>query len=363
MGLTVKNLSQTFGTFNIDISLEAKSGELVTLLGPSGCGKTTSLQLIAGILNPEKGRIYLQNTDISECVPWKRDIGIVFQDYALFPHMNVAENIGYGLKYKRLAKRDINETVKKYLRLVHLSGYGTRMIDSLSGGEKQRVALARALAPSPRLLLLDEPLSALDVSLRIQLRREIRRIQQQLSITTIYVTHDQEEALTISDSIVIMNNGRVEQAGNPSSLFNYPKTKFTAEFLGPSNLIPGKIIEMIPSGGLIVAVTGMDRLFEVPFLIDFATGDDVWIFFRPGSTEIQTEKTHNRNILQGNIQHSEYYGIYTLFEIDVQGITIQAQQQGREDFGRYYRKNEKVYLTIMAEHCHLIKRDIISKSG
>ena len=237
MGVIVKDLKKRFEDFNIDVNLTINKGELITLLGPSGCGKTTLIQLISGILTPDNGDVIINDNNVSKLPVWLRDIGIVFQDYALFPHMNVKSNIAYDLKARKKESSLITRKVSEMLELVHLAGFGERNIDSLSGGEKQRTALARALAPSPKLLLLDEPLSALDARLRTILRREIRSIQQELGITTIYVTHDQEEALSISDRIVVMNDGRIEQIGTPWDIYNHPSTNFSADFLGDSNKI------------------------------------------------------------------------------------------------------------------------------
>ncbi len=359
MGLQCSDLSKTFDDFTVKTNIHADNGELVTLLGPSGCGKTTTLQLIAGILNPDNGRIFLQGKDISSIVPWKRDIGIVFQDYALFPHLSVSGNIGYGLKYRKLSRTEIKDTVSRYLDLVHLQGYENRKIESLSGGEKQRVALARALAPSPRLLLLDEPLSALDSGLRKKLRREIRRIQQHLFITTIYVTHDQEEALTISDKIIIMNNGKIEQAGKPREIYNHPATKFSADFLGPSNLLPGIVTGVSKETGITVYSEEAGTPLLVPFQEKVSINDRVWIFFRSRYTHFfpsDSPETNKKNTFPGVITYHEYYGTYSLYEISVHGITLQAEQQGEEIIAGQQRQNEKVSVHILPEHCHLIKK-------
>jgi len=274
-------------TFNADISVD--EGEFVCLLGPSGCGKTTALQLIAGILAPDSGEIRLGNRDITAMPPWERNIGLVFQDYALFPHMNVQENIAYGLKQKSWSRGEIKSRVDELLRLVRLPNYQGRKPEHLSGGEKQRVALARAIAPSPDLLLMDEPLSALDAGLRTTLRREIRRIQRRVGLTTIYVTHDQEEALTLGDRIIVMRNGGIEQQGTPQELYHNPTSSFVATFIGKANLLPisngttmGSIPGSPPSSGergrfyffrpedTILSCTAVkdSRFFALPLLID-----------------------------------------------------------------------------------------------
>ena len=359
MGLQCTNLSRTFEDFTVTTNLQADNGELVTLLGPSGCGKTTTLQLIAGILKPDNGKILLHGEDISNVVPWKRNIGMVFQDYALFPHMNVFKNIQYGLQYRKMTHDKIHNTVNHYLDLVRLKGYGHRDIESLSGGEKQRVALARALAPAPRLLLLDEPLSALDSGLRKNLRREIRRIQQQLSITTVYVTHDQEEALTISDKIVIMNNGKIEQKGSPEKIYNNPSTKFTADFLGSSNLLSGMVTSVSKTEGITVKCTRPDVIFHVPFQKNIVINEPVWIFFRSKYTHLVTGKPAN-NCFSGVVTCGEYYGTYHLYEMDVTGITILAEQPITETVRVQIKNNEKVLVSVAPEHCYLIKKSAAS---
>ncbi len=238
MELTTRDLQRSFADFRFRADIHAAEGELVCLLGPSGCGKTTGLQLIAGILAPDQGNIFLGRKDITTLPPWKRNIGLVFQDYALFPHMSVYENIAYGLKQKGAPKAEIGRRIGELLELVELPGYEQRRPEQLSGGEKQRVALARAVAPSPALLLLDEPLSALDARLRTQLRREIRNIQKRIGLTTIYVTHDQEEALSLSDRIIVRQTGIIPQSGTPQELYTRPKNEFVARFIGNSNLVP-----------------------------------------------------------------------------------------------------------------------------
>ncbi len=356
MGLILSDVSKTFDDFSIKTDLKVKDGELTTLLGPSGCGKTTTLQIISGILKPDSGRVFLHGKDITFTDPWKRGIGIVFQDYALFPHMNVARNISYGLKRKGMGKDQITETVKKYLKLVHLEGYENRAVDSLSGGEKQRVALARALAPEPELLLLDEPLSALDASLRKNLRREIRRIQQHLGITTVYVTHDQEEALTISDSIVIMNNGRIEQHGSPQDIFNKPESRFAADFLGHSNLLEGKVEEVLESTGITVRLTGGTRI-QTPPQSGYKKKDPVWLFFRSGRTGICASPGEKKNVLSGKLTYREYYGTHTLFEVETEGTLINAESLNPLPAEKKEMSiGQEVYISVPEEHCYLIER-------
>lgn len=235
------NVSKAYGG---DVALEnvdlyIKDGEFLTLLGPSGCGKTTMLRLIAGFIMPDEGRIEMDGVDIANIPPYKRKVNTVFQKYALFPHLNVFDNIAFGLKIKKMSKEAIEEKVNSMLELVNLKGYGKRYIEQLSGGQQQRIAIARALVNEPQVLLLDEPLGALDLKLRKEMQVELKRMQQRLGITFIYVTHDQEEALTMSDTIVVLNNGVIQQIGTPTDVYNEPKNPFVADFIGESNIVPG----------------------------------------------------------------------------------------------------------------------------
>jgi iron(III) transport system ATP-binding protein len=222
-----------------NVSIDIEEGELVTLLGPSGCGKTTNLRMIAGFEFPTSGEIYLDGKTVNDLPPHKRDMSMVFQSYAIFPHLSVYENVAYGLKVKRLPKKEIAERVAATLDLVELGGYEKRAPNQLSGGQQQRVALARALIMEPKVLLMDEPLSNLDAKLREQMRGEIRRIQKLLGITSVYVTHDQVEAMTISDRVVVMNEGRIDQVGTPTEIYRHPQTRFIADFIGRANFITG----------------------------------------------------------------------------------------------------------------------------
>ncbi|WP_024654901.1 ABC transporter ATP-binding protein [Borrelia hispanica] len=241
--LEIKNLKHYYTDSNnktLDsINLKIKKNEFITLLGPSGCGKTTLIKIIGGFLNQKEGEIYFLSKEISKITPNKREINTVFQNYALFPHMNVFDNISFGLRIKKLNKNLIKEKVKTVLSLIGMQKYAYRNINELSGGQKQRVAIARAIIMEPKLLLLDEPLSALDLKMRQEMQRELKKIQRKLGITFIYVTHDQEEALTMSDRIVVMNEGIILQIGTPEEIYNEPKTKFVASFIGESNIFEG----------------------------------------------------------------------------------------------------------------------------
>ena len=247
ISLELKNIKKSFqeGEDVLEsICLTAKKGEFVTLLGSSGCGKTTTLRIIAGLEQPDSGQVFLDGKDVTSMEPNQRNVNTVFQNYALFPHMNVADNIGYGLKLKKTSKAEISRRVKEMLELVQLPGFERRKPSELSGGQRQRVAIARALVNNPEVLLLDEPLGALDLQLRRAMQHELKRLQKKLGITFIYITHDQEEAINMSDTIAVMNHGRFEQIGTPDEIYNHPKTSYVATFVGNANILTG-IVESI----------------------------------------------------------------------------------------------------------------------
>ena len=249
ISLELKNIKKSFqeGEDVLEsICLTAKKGEFVTLLGSSGCGKTTTLRIIAGLEQPDSGQVFLNGKDVTSLEPNQRNVNTVFQNYALFPHMNVADNIGYGLKLKKTSKAEISRRVKEMLELVQLSGFEKRKPSELSGGQRQRVAIARALVNNPEVLLLDEPLGALDLQLRRAMQHELKRLQKKLGITFIYITHDQEEAIYMSDTIAVMNHGRFEQIGTPDEIYNHPKTSYVAMFVGNANILTGVVESVDP---------------------------------------------------------------------------------------------------------------------
>ena len=249
ISLELKNIKKSFqeGEDVLEsICLTAKKGEFVTLLGSSGCGKTTTLRIIAGLEQPDSGQVFLNGKDVTSLEPNQRNVNTVFQNYALFPHMNVADNIGYGLKLKKTSKAEISRRVKEMLELVQLSGFEKRKPSELSGGQRQRVAIARALVNNPEVILLDEPLGALDLQLRRAMQHELKRLQKKLGITFIYITHDQEEAINMSDTIAVMNHGRFEQIGTPDEIYNHPKTSYVAMFVGNANILTGVVESVDP---------------------------------------------------------------------------------------------------------------------
>jgi putative spermidine/putrescine transport system ATP-binding protein len=285
-----------------DFNLSAERGEFVSFLGPSGCGKTTTLRMIAGFEYPTAGTISIGGNNITNQPPNQRNVGMVFQSYALFPNMTVAGNIGFGLKVRKRAGDAIARRVDELLALIHLEGRGDRYPYQLSGGQQQRVALARALAIEPQVLLLDEPLSALDAKIRVALRKEIRSIQRQLGITTVYVTHDQEEALSLSDRVVVMSEGRIEQIGTPSEIYNFPATPFVASFVGTLNLLHAKVVDP-PGGGLEIEGQRVrtDRAVPGP------AGSIVSVALRPESISLG-DGTAGANHLRGTLQDVSFLG-------------------------------------------------------
>ncbi len=328
--IRLENLRKTFGDVvaTDQVNMTLHEGELSTLLGPSGCGKTTLLRLIAGFYTPDSGRIYFDDRDVTDLPPHKRNTGMCFQNYALWPHMSVFDNVAYGLKLKRVngmkyTKAAIERRVNEALELVRLSGLGERHIHQLSGGQQQRVALARALVIEPDVLLLDEPLSNLDAKLRVEMREEIIRIQKELSITTVYVTHDQQEALSISDKVAVMDHGYVQQFGTPREIYHNPQTVFVADFIGRCTFIDGKIKSIgeyiqvqIPSNQIIAGKSTIDGY-------PFEVGESVKCAMRPES--LYLERTDPRdNEISGTVTRTIYVGNATEVYFEVGGIHAQA---------------------------------------
>ena len=287
--LKLEHISKSFEGVEVlkDISLDVKKGEFITFLGPSGCGKTTTLKIVSGLLEPDEGRVVLHGQDVTELPPEKRNVNTVFQSYALFPHMTVEGNVGYGLKLKKVPKAEIAKRVKEMLELVQLAGYEKRYPEELSGGQQQRVAIARALANGPEVLLLDEPLGALDLQLRRQMQLELKRLQKKLGITFIYITHDQEEAINMSDRIVVMDKGIFQQVGTPDEVYNRPKNEFVARFVGNANIIPGE-------GGESLAIRTENILLDVPGGIEAVVKDKS---FAGGLMRIELETTGGTTVV------------------------------------------------------------------
>lgn len=303
--LQINNVSKTFGSTDAvkDFNLEIDKGELVSFLGPSGCGKTTTLRMVAGFEAPTSGEIVINGEDVTHTPPNQRDVGMVFQAYALFPNMTVSNNIGFGLKVAKKPSEEIKERVSEMLELINMAGYGNRYPYQLSGGQQQRVALARALALRPEVLLLDEPLSALDAKIRVSLRSEIRSIQQKLGITAIYVTHDQEEALSISDRVVVMYDGHMEQVGTPFEIYNFPQTAFVANFVGTLNAVEAEVID--PKANTL-QVDGL-HLQAAKGLEGKKAGDMVMIAIRPERFSFAAEQK-KANVIDAVIENITFLG-------------------------------------------------------
>lgn len=276
----LKNITKKFGkdTAVNNLNLSVRSGEFLTLLGPSGCGKTTTLRMIAGFEKPTEGEVWIDNQQVANVEPYKREVNTVFQSYSLFPHMNVFDNVAFGLKMKKTSKSEISERVMNALKLVQLEGYTDRKPKQLSGGQQQRIAIARAIVNNPKVLLLDEPLGALDLKLRKQMQIELKHLQQSLGITFIYVTHDQEEALTMSDRIVIMNKGQIEQMGQPEEIYEKPTSKFVADFIGETNIFEG-VISSVNSHFAVMNVDGVS--INVPKSPSTEQGQSLYMSVRP----------------------------------------------------------------------------------
>lgn len=319
--LELKHVKKAFsGEYVVqDFTLDIEKGTLVSFLGPSGCGKTTTLRMIAGFEDLDEGTIQLDGDNIATVSPNRRGIGMVFQAYALFPNKTVRDNIAFGLRMKKTPKEEIAEKVKVVLEMVRLEETANRYPHQLSGGQQQRIALARALAVQPRVLLLDEPLSALDAEVRVALRSEIRRIQSSLAITTIYVTHDQEEALSISDKVVVMNKGIIEQVGTPEEIYHTPKTRFVATFIGTANQFLG-----IVSGKNAIVCKGIRLVAEG--VNNFNDGDEVVALVRPENIQVRVEQPQRSdwNVIPGMVETITFHGAVTRLGVNVGGQHVVA---------------------------------------
>ena len=327
-----------------DVSLELAGGSFVTLLGPSGCGKTTTLRMIAGFEAPTSGRILVDGADVSRRTPDKREMGMVFQSYALFPHLTVFENVAYGLRLRRRSGRALRSAVDETLALVGLTGLGSRRPSELSGGQQQRVALARAMAIEPRVLLFDEPLSNLDAKLRVSLRTEIRRIQQTLGITSVYVTHDQSEAMALSDVVVVMNAGRVEQSGSPDEVYRRPVTRFVADFIGRANFVAASV-ESIVDGAAEVSVLG--RRWRIPAAPDVATGANATVVVRPESVRVGGGE------LRGVVRRATFLGPMAEYELEVGSQTLLAVDPDWMGSG-LHEPGEEIAWSLRPEQAYVI---------
>ena len=341
------------------IDLEVKDGEFFSLLGPSGCGKTTTLRMIGGFEPPTEGRIELQGEDVTWLPAYKRNVNTVFQNYALFPHLTIYENVAFGLRRKKVSDAVVKQRVTEMLELVELPGYEKRKPAQISGGQAQRVALARALVNKPAVLLLDEPLGALDLKLRKQMQVELKRIQQEVGITFIYVTHDQEEAMTMSDRIAVMNKGRYEQLGDPEALYERPRTRFVAGFLGVSNLLPAKR-EGADNGYAAFRLAGGSAV-RVPSALVERRGDNVALGVRPEKFrmfEPVKEVPGGLNQAAGTVSHASYLGVSTQYIVtlaDGHRVTVFEQNVERATKSELWAAGEQVVLAWSPDHCFVVE--------
>ena len=328
-----------------DTSLEIEPGTFVTLLGPSGCGKTTTLRMIAGFESPDEGEIYLGGEPINELTPNKRDTAMVFQSYALLPHYNVFDNVAYGLKIRKMPKDQIREKVTNILKLVELEGMEERMTNQLSGGQQQRVALARALVLEPGVLLFDEPLSNLDAKLRVSMRTEIRKIQQKVGITAIYVTHDQSEAMSISDKIIIMSKGKVEQIGSPREIYYHPNSRFVADFIGEANFLDAQVEETV---GDYAKIRVAGQTMTVSNYIGIPAGGKAALVLRPEAVTL-SEEGH----LRCQVILSTFMGSYQYYQVQVGDTVVQVTDYNPVN-RRIFQAGENAALDFDAEGVYIL---------
>lgn len=337
--IELKNISKSFGDNVIleNFDFKVKKDEFLTILGPSGCGKTTILRLIGGFEEPDQGQILFNGEDITNKEAYERQINTVFQKYALFPHMNVFDNIAFGLKIKKMDKKIIKEKVSEVLKLVNLAGFENRAIESLSGGQQQRIAIARALVNEPDVLLLDEPLGALDLKLRQAMQIELKRIQKSVGITFIYVTHDQEEALSMSDTVVVLNNGEIQQMDSPINIYNEPKNAFVADFIGESNIIKGRMLEDFRVRFLDYDFPCVDKGFKA--------NEDVEVVVRPEDVLLVDENYQ----IEGTVTSLVFKGVHYEMTVDIDGYSMLVQSTEKREVG------EKTGIVIKPDLIHVMR--------
>ena len=358
--ITLKNVTKCFGdTIAVnDISLEIGSGEFFSLLGPSGCGKTTTLRMIGGFDHPSSGKIFINDVAIGRTPPYRLDVNTVFQSYALFPHKTVAENIAFGLQMRNVPKREIGAEVDEFLEMVHLPGYGNRKPGELSGGEKQRVALARALINRPSILLLDEPLAALDLKLRKQMQMELKELQREVGITFVYVTHDQGEAFALSDRIAIMNEGVVCQVGSAAEIYDDPNGRFVADFTGTSNFFDGRLLAVEREWARVQLYNCSAIEFVGRHNADLQEDDAVTVAIRPERIFLTPQLTEDSlNRIKGTVRDEMYLGTliqYTVETLDGLSVVVHQQNVGDVQKNRW-QAGDTVYLTWQSENATVMK--------
>jgi spermidine/putrescine ABC transporter ATP-binding subunit len=341
--VSLANIAKRYGEQWVvrDVNLQIPAGDFFTFLGPSGCGKTTLLRMIAGFAIPDQGSIHLDDQEVSRMPPWRRDIGMVFQNYALWPHMTVFENVAFGLRERKVPRGETVSRVNQALATVDLQGRGSHRPSQLSGGQQQRVALARILVIQPRVLLLDEPLSNLDAKLRVEMRLELLKLQRNLGLTTIYVTHDQEEALAMSTEIAVVNQGQVVQVGTPRQIYEQPIDNFVAAFVGQANLLAGKIRS--PSDHTYtVDIAGGNVVQARAATVAFQAGDAVWLSLRPEAVELlpRGAETLSINVLEGRIITAAYQGAVVEYEVSATGTIVKVRVANSTGQTLYQRGDE-----------------------
>lgn len=351
----MKRFGSVVAVEKMDFDIE--EGSLVTLLGPSGCGKTTLLRMVAGLEEPTAGDIYIKGNRINDTPIHKRNLGMIFQNYALFPHKTIFDNVAFGLKYRDVSKQAIKKKVTRALEMVRLPGVENRMPSQLSGGQQQRIAMARAIVIEPDVLLMDEPLSALDENLREEMRREVDNLQQMLGVTTIFVTHDQREALSMSDKILVMKNGHKQQEGSPETVYNEPANHFVADFLGHSNFIQGQVVEVVNNRVNVKIETGDILIAENKG--HFSNGDLVEIVVRAQRFDVLPKDAYKPvagvNHFEGRIKDRSYMGGEVSYFVDLgAGREIHVISMMRT---RIYSIGETVCLKVSPHHCHLIPKE------
>jgi len=338
------------------ITIDIERGELLSLLGPSGCGKTTTIRIIAGFVHPSQGNVYINGERVNEVPSYKRNIGVVFQNFALFPHMTCAENISFGLRRMKLKKNIVESRLKEIIALLHLDGLEKRYPGELSGGQQQRMALARAMVISPDVLLLDEPLGSLDKKLREEMQIELRQLQKKVGITTILVTHDQEEAITLSDRVAVMNDGVIEQIGTPTEIYEKPRSKFVADFIGINNFINGNVVKI--GNNEIICKIGEEETVLAPFKKGYVIGQAVDVIVRPESIELSEGIPLNMgNFLKGIITNIIYKGANISFFIRLsnnQVIVASPNKLDKSVINTNYSKGSEVFVSWKLESSYII---------
>ncbi|MFE3837595.1 ABC transporter ATP-binding protein [Pseudogemmobacter sonorensis] len=318
--IELRGCSKFYGENTIldDVSLTVENGEFVTILGPSGCGKTTTLRIIGGFITPDVGTVTIRGRDVTETPPYLRNIGVVFQNYALWPHMTVHEILAFGLKIRKLDRAEMDRRIKRALEMVHLEGLQDRYPRELSGGQQQRVAMARALVIDPEVIILDEPLSNLDRKLREEMRLELKRLQRSLGVTMLLVTHDQEEALSMSDKVVVMHKSRIQQVANPRDSYERPANSFVASFLGSANLLPGKVVETLADGQAVFALSN-GKTISSSHSASLSRGQDASLVVRPEWLSVDRSADAANALLQGDIREVTYEGLSLRYEVALPG--------------------------------------------